>query len=143
MKCLAWLRHISPGRSCRRIGPYWLFQLPLGTAAAAHELSGVCVYLAGGSRLKHCEDQLPKSFNVSNLKLHYLFRQDFLAANLTSFFASSAVKRKDADTRDGAQGMACVLWQHPGSAELGGAVRQEPTSGRATGASGPAACCLL
>lgn len=27
---------------------------------------------------------------------------------------------------DGAQSVACVLWQCPSSAELGGAVRQEP-----------------
>lgn len=65
-------------------------------------------------------------FTISNLKWHYLFRQDFLAANLVSFFASSVVKRKDGDTLDGAQSMACVPWQCPGSAELGGAVGQEP-----------------
>lgn len=84
-------------------------------------------------------------FTISNLKWHYLFRQDFLAANLASFFASSVVKRKDGDTLDGAQSVACVPWQCPGSAELGeqsGRARQ-PTSGRATGASGPAARCLL
>lgn len=86
----------------------------------------MCIYLAGGSCLKHSEDLLPKSFTISNLELHYLFRQDFLAANLASFFASSVVNSKDVATCDGAQSVACALWQCPGSAGLGGAARQEP-----------------
>ena len=117
------------GRSWRRNGPYWLFQLASGIAAAAHELSGVSVYLPGGSCLKPSEDQLPDRFTISNLKLHYLLRQDFLAANLASFFASFVDKTKDGGMLDAPQSTPCALWQQPGSAELGGEVsrcRQAP-----------------
>lgn len=82
-------------------------------------------------------------FTISNLKWHYLFRQDFLAANLASFFASSVVKRKDGDMLDGAQSMACVPWQRPGSAELGGAVGKSQATHLGQGNWSFRSCCTL
>lgn len=131
-----------PWEIWRRNGPYWLFQVASGTAAAAHELSGVCVFIWQEAVASNTEDLLPKSSTISNLELHYLFRQDFLAANLISFSACSAVKRKAGAVCDGAQSVACAPWQCPGSAGLGGAEAGAPW-GRAAVAPGPAARVLV
>lgn len=39
-------------------------------------------YLAGGSCLKPGEDQIPEGFTISNLNLHYLFRQEYPAGGV-------------------------------------------------------------
>lgn len=70
-------------------------------------------------------DQLPDRFTISNLKPHYFFKQDFLAANLASFFASFIVKRKDGGMLDDPQSMPYTPWRWPGSADLGGEISRD------------------
>lgn len=73
-------------------------------------------------RLPGRRQQLPDRFTISNLKLHYLFRQDFLASNHAFFFAYSIDKTKDSGILDGPQSMPCDPWWWQGSAKLDGDV---------------------
>jgi len=62
-------------------------------------------------------------FTISDLKLHYLFRQDFLAANIASFFC--ILRSKDGGMLSAHQSMSWALWQWLGSGELGGEISRD------------------
>lgn len=99
-----------------------------------------CMHLPGRRQ------QLPDRFTISNLKLHYLFRQDFLASNRASFFASSVDKTKDSGMLDGPQSMPCDPWWWPGSAKLDGEVsrcKQVPADHLRLGNWNFGPCCTL